>query len=86
MSRRDPRLLIQDILDATSKIKTFTSSQSFEEFVVDSKTIDVVIRNFVVIGEAANNIPEVVKDKYSKIEWFRIRGFRNRIVNHYFWN
>jgi uncharacterized protein with HEPN domain len=31
---------------------------SFEEFLKDSKTIDAVIRNFEIIGEAANRLPE----------------------------
>ncbi len=49
----------------------------------DSKTADAVIRNFEIIGEAANRLPEEFKDKHPEINWFRIRGFRNRIVHDY---
>jgi uncharacterized protein with HEPN domain len=46
MSKRNPALLINDILDSCNKILQYTSSMSFEEFLKDSKTIDAVIRNF----------------------------------------
>lgn len=83
MSKRLPILLIEDILESGKKILSFTSNISFDEFVNDSKTVDAVIRNFEIIGEAANRLPEEFKDKYHEIDWHRIRGFRNRIVHHY---
>jgi uncharacterized protein with HEPN domain len=46
--------------------------------------VDAVIRNFEIIGEAANRLPEEFKDRFSEIDWHRIRGFRNRIVHDYF--
>ena len=56
---------------------------SFEEFSKDSKTIDAVIRNFEIIGEAANRLPDEFKEEYPSIDWHKIRGFRNRIVHDY---
>jgi uncharacterized protein with HEPN domain len=56
---------------------------SFEMFQNDDKTIDAVIRNFEIIGEAANRIPDELKDKFNEVNWHRIRGFRNRIVHDY---
>jgi uncharacterized protein with HEPN domain len=55
----------------------------FEAFCSDSKTLDAVIRNFEIIGEAANRLPENFKDDHNNIDWHRIRGFRNRIVHDY---
>ena len=46
--------------------------------------MDAVIRNFEIIGEAANRLTEDFKDENSNIDWHRIRGFRNRIVHDYF--
>ena len=84
MSRRTPELLIEDIIDSGSKILDYTKDLSFEDFLADSKTVDAVIRNFEIIGEAANLLPEEFKEKYPDIDWHRIRGFRNRIVHDYF--
>jgi uncharacterized protein with HEPN domain len=83
MSKRDSALLIADILESAEKIENYTTGLSFEVFLQDSKTIDAVIRNFEIIGEAANRLSEDFKDKYSSINWFRIIGFRNRIVHDY---
>jgi uncharacterized protein with HEPN domain len=84
MSKRTPNLLVGDILDSAHKILCYTKDLSFENFINDSKTVDAVIRNFEIIGEAANRLPEEFKDKYPSIDWYRIRGFRNRIVHDYF--
>ena len=77
-------LLVEDIIDSANKILDYTNNLSFQEFTKDGKTIDAVIRNFEIIGEAANRLSEDFKDSHSNIDWHRIRGFRNRIVHDYF--
>ncbi|HMJ46751.1 MAG TPA: DUF86 domain-containing protein [Ferruginibacter sp.] len=84
MSKRAPNLLIEDIIDSGIKILEYTNTLSFEDFMNDEKTVDAVIRNFEIIGEAANRLPQDLKDQYPDIDWNRIRGFRNRIVHDYF--
>ena len=84
MSKRTPKLLLEDIIESAEKILQYTKGISFEEFSKDNKTVDAVIRNFEIIGEASNLLPDEIKDKYSEIDWHRIRGFRNRIVHDYF--
>lgn len=83
MSKREPKLLLLDILASIEKIKSYTSEHTLGTFIEDSKTCDAVIRNFEIIGEAANRLPEEFKDSNEGINWFRIRGFRNRIVHDY---
>ena len=56
---------------------------NYDDFVKDSKTIYAVNRNFEIIGEAANRLPESFKENHTEIDWHRIRGFRNRIVHDY---
>lgn len=84
MSKRTPKLLLEDIIESAEKILQYTKGISFEEFSKDNKTVDAVIRNFEIIGEASNLLPDEIKDKYSEIDWHRMRGFRNRIVHDYF--
>jgi uncharacterized protein with HEPN domain len=84
MSDRDPKLLLGDILDSAEKIFKYTESITYEEFIADSKTIDAVVRNFEIIGEASSRLPQEFKNENNAIDWFRIRGFRNRIVHQYF--
>ena len=56
---------------------------TYDEFSKDSKTIDAVIRNFEIIGEAANRLSDEFKQHNPSIDWQKIRGFRNRIVHDY---
>ena len=84
MSKRDTLLLLEDMLQAAQKIKLYTKNLNFDSFLLDDKTMDAVVRNFEVIGEAANRIDPDFRDLNPEIEWKRIRGLRNRIVHDYF--
>lgn len=68
MSSRKPSLLVQNILESGNKILSYTVGLPFDQFINDDKTIDAVIRNFEVIGEAANRLPEEFRDQYSTID------------------
>ncbi len=83
MSKRTDAILLSDIIESGHKILRYTQNMTFEDFGNDEKTIDAVIRNFEVIGEAANHLTESFKDQHPNIDWFRIRGFRNRIIHDY---
>jgi uncharacterized protein with HEPN domain len=84
MSKRDKILLLEDMLQSAVKIKRYTENLDFDSFMSDDKTIDAVVRNFEIIGEAANRIDPDFRINNPEIEWKRIRGFRNRIVHDYF--
>lgn len=81
---RDWKLLIEDILDSISKIKLYVQNLSFDEFNPDTKTIYAVVRNFEIIDEASNKIPDEIKNRYQEIEWKKIIGLRNGIIHEYF--
>ncbi|MBN9483395.1 MAG: hypothetical protein BGO70_13010 [Bacteroidetes bacterium 43-93] len=84
MFKRDTQLLLEDILTAAQKILAYTANISYEDFIADDKTIDAVVRNFEIIGEAANRISEDYKLLHPEIEWRRMIGLRNRIIHEYF--
>ena len=84
MSKRDTILLLEDMLESAIKIKRYTTEHDFDSFIKDEKTIDAVVRNFEIIGEAANRIESTFRTTNPEIQWSRIRGFRNRIVHNYF--
>ena len=84
MSKCDILLLLDDMLQSAQKIKRYSKGHDYNSFIADDKTVDAVVRNFEIIGEAANRIDQDFRDKNPEIEWKRIRGFRNRIVHDYF--
>lgn len=55
-----------------------------KDFQADSRTIDAVVRNLEIIGEASNAIPDEKKQRKPEIDWVAIKGLRNRIVHEYF--
>lgn len=58
---RDYKLYLIDIDEAVEKILTFTDGYNYEKFCIDAKTVDAVVRNLEIIGEAAKHIPEKAK-------------------------
>ncbi len=81
---RDHRLFLPDILEAIGKVCRYTEGMSFEEFVADEKTIDAVVRNVAVIGEAVRGIPDEIVAANPEIPWAEMRGIRNVVVHDYF--
>ncbi len=84
MPPRDWKLRVADILDAIDRIDAYVSGMEYEDFAADLKTLDAVIRNFTVIGEASGHIPTEVSEKWAEIPWRDMRDIRNVVVHGYF--
>ena len=84
MPHRSWDLRIQDIVEAIENILNYTEDMTFEQFCVDRKTIDAVVRNLTIIGEAASNLPDDITTQYPDIPWREMRDMRNTIVHEYF--
>jgi uncharacterized protein with HEPN domain len=81
---RDFRLYVDDMLEAVKQIRSYVEGYNRETFASDRKTQDAVIRNLEVIGEAARNLPEIIKASASEVEWRKITGLRNILIHEYF--
>jgi len=84
MPIRNWQFRIEDIIDAINKIESYIQGISFQTFKSSGITIDAVIRNIEVIGEAANHIPLKIRKKYPDLPWEQMRGIRNIMVHEYF--
>ena len=49
-----------------------------------SQTDFGVMRRIEIIGEAARNIPQQIKDRYADIPWKRIAGMRDILIHQYY--
>ena len=78
------RVYVQDILEAIEKIDGYLEGLTFSQFVEDERTVDAVIRNFAVIGEAAKHVPATVKKKHPEIAWKKMAGMRDKVIHGYF--
>jgi uncharacterized protein with HEPN domain len=84
MSTRDWQIYLQDIISAGEEILSFTNDMDFKDFFQDTRTIRAVSLNFIIIGEAANSIPDAVQERYSDVPWHLMRAMRNRLVHVYY--
>ena len=77
-------MYLQDMLTGIERIDHYIEGFNFKQFKQDYKTVDAVIRNFEVIGEAAKNLPEEIKSKYPEVPWSEMYLLRNKISHEYF--
>lgn len=75
---------VNDILDAITTIRQYVAGMNYEDFVADRKTVDAVIRNLIIIGEAAGHIPDEICQTHPGIPWNDMRSMRNFVVHEYF--
>lgn len=66
------------------RIAGYTEGMAREAFLMDRKTVDAVVRNLEIVGEAASRLSDVARNRQSGIEWPQVIGLRNRIVHEYF--
>ena len=76
---------LESILEAIDRIIEYTTGiKSADEFNNDYRNFDATMMNFVVIGEKIDKISDDFKKKHPKIEWIKIKGFRNIVAHDYF--
>jgi len=81
---RDSRVYLEDILEATRKITSYTANLSKAAFLEDEKTFDAVVRNLEVIGEAVKKLPEDLRAQHPSLEWKKMAGLRDILIHEYF--
>lgn len=84
MPSREWKLRVEDILEAIAKIERYVEGMDFKDFQADDRSIDAVIRNLEVIGEAARHMPNEICERHAAIPWGKMRGLRNVIIHEYF--
>ena len=59
--QRDFKAYLEDMLRACEKVLRYTEGRSLDDFASDEKTIDAVVRNLEILGEASKQIPEHIR-------------------------
>lgn len=75
---------IKHILDAIEDIENSVNNLSRKEFEENKDVKDAAIRRLEVIGEAAKNISNKLKEYYPDIAWKKMTGARDRMIHAYF--
>ena len=74
---------VMDLLQSIEEIYEFIGEMNFEDFLIDKKTQNAVIRSLEIMDEAAKKIPVEIKDKYPEIPWKYMAGMRDKLIHEY---
>src|SRR5262249_20869365 len=84
MSDRADRELLGDILEAIRRAEAYMEGQSYEQFLVDTKTQDAVIRALEIVGEATKKLSPALRERHPEIPWKNMAGVRDKLIHDYF--
>ena len=88
----DDKNRIEHIIEHIQRIQALLVNVTEEQFYDSLILIEAVSYNFAIIGEAANNVSEEIRDAHPDIPWGNIIGMRNILIHaymrlkpHYLW-
>lgn len=77
------RLYLTGMVEACARIVDLTDGRSLAEFEQEPTVRESLLWNFTVLGEAANQVSDGVRDAHPDVPWRRATSLRNRIVHGY---
>ena len=80
---RDWRIPLRDMIRFGERLVSETADMDRAHFVESAVIYDMAQFNIRRMGEAANRIPQEIRDAHPEIDWQGIRGVRNRIAHEY---
>jgi uncharacterized protein with HEPN domain len=80
--RRD-LLLIEEMIDAAEQARSLVADVDLDQLEADRQRRDALLWNFTVLGEAAAQLADDTKDRFSDIPWSQPARLRNRVIHGY---
>lgn len=78
------RAYLEHILNETRYLIGHSQGLRKEAFLRDDTLKRAFVRSLEIIGEAAKQIPDDVRQKYPCVEWRAMSGMRDRLIHAYF--
>jgi len=76
-------LLLTEMIDAAEQAHQLADGITVSKLETDRQRRDALLWNFTVLGEAAGQVSEEVKERFPDIAWQQPQRLRNRIVHGY---
>ena len=74
---------LRHMLDSAREALAFIAGRSKSDLNADRMLTLSLVKSIEIIGEAAYQISDEIKDRYPQIPWQDIMGMRNRLVHAY---
>lgn len=81
--KRDPLIFLEDMLTSAEKIVSYSHCITSEGVFEHQETVDAILYNLLVFGEAAKRVPEEIRSANPDIPWRSITGMRDKIIHQY---
>ena len=75
---------LQHILQAAKRLVTRLGDTDLAAFLHNEDLQDVVARQFIIIGEAANHLSPPLVARHPGVDWRQVVRFRNFVIHEYF--
>jgi uncharacterized protein with HEPN domain len=82
--KREYEDYLNDMMENAEKALSFVQGMDYDGFCEDDKAVYAVIRALEIIGEAARQIPESIRQSQPEIQWREIAAMRNKLTHEYF--
>lgn len=80
----EDRNRIAHMIDAAQEAQSFLANKSFDDLVSDRQLAFAVVRALEIIGEAAAQTSQSVRDSFPSVKWRDIISMRNKLIHAYF--
>lgn len=76
-------LLLAEMIDAAEQTQLLVADVEAEELAKDRQRRDALLWNFAVLGGAAAQVSQELKDRFTDVPWAQPTRMRNRLIHGY---
>jgi uncharacterized protein with HEPN domain len=83
MSKRDFRIALQQMRDHAPEACQLARKATRSDLDSNRTLSLALVRLLEIVGEAANRVPIVIRERHPHVPWSQIIGLRNRLIHAY---
>jgi len=81
---RDDAAYVEDMVEACKRVLEYTAGLDAAGLRADRRTVDAIVRNLEVLGEAAKRVSDTLRSRAPGVPWREFAGMRDVLIHDYF--